>query len=143
MDYFHCRIHCLYVCREWLNLIPELVYTETCKAGFPLSSNFMYVNGREFYWLYVPKIKQRQCMDALKQTLPDYPGVSQIQNESSGLPYGSPNLPDKSKFGYFFFSKDEKPGEFYIQIKQILRFLVKDGCMFVKFYLILVYVRPF
>ena len=35
--------------------------------------------------------------------LPDYPGVSWIQNKSPGLPYL--NLPDKSKFGYFFLSK--------------------------------------
>ena len=27
-------------------------------------------------------------------TLPDNPGVSRIQNESPGLPYGYPNLPD-------------------------------------------------
>ena len=38
-------------------------------------------------------------------TLPDYPGVSRIRNESPGLPYGSPNLPDKSEFGYFFLQK--------------------------------------
>ena len=31
-------------------------------------------------------------------TLPDNPGVSRIQNESPGLPYGSPNLPDKIDF---------------------------------------------
>ena len=28
-------------------------------------------------------------------TLPDYPGVSRIRQQSPGLPYGSPNLPDK------------------------------------------------
>ena len=32
-------------------------------------------------------------------TLPDNPGVSRIQNESPGLPYGYPNLPDKSDLG--------------------------------------------
>ena len=29
-------------------------------------------------------------------TLPDYPGVSRIRNDSPGLPYGSLNLPDKN-----------------------------------------------
>ena len=29
-------------------------------------------------------------------TLPDYPGVSRIRNESPGLLYGSLNLPDKN-----------------------------------------------
>ena len=28
-------------------------------------------------------------------TLPNYPGVSRIRQQSPGLPYGSPNLPDK------------------------------------------------
>ena len=30
-------------------------------------------------------------------TLPDYPGVSRMRQQSPGLPYGSPNLPDKIK----------------------------------------------
>ena len=30
--------------------------------------------------------------------LPDYPGVSRIEGESPGLPYGSHNLPDKIDF---------------------------------------------
>jgi len=34
-------------------------------------------------------------------TLPDYPGVSRIQTESPGLPYGSPNLPDSKESTYF------------------------------------------
>ena len=38
---------------------------------------------------------------AYMPTLPDYPGVSRIRNESPGLPYGSPHLPDKSDFGSF------------------------------------------
>ena len=33
---------------------------------------------------------------AYMPTLPDYPGVSRIRNESPGLPYGSLNLPDKN-----------------------------------------------
>ena len=37
------------------------------------------------YWKY-----------AYVPTLPDYPGVSRIRNESPGLPYGSLNLPDKN-----------------------------------------------
>ena len=36
-------------------------------------------------------------------TLPDYPGVSRIRNESPGLPYGSPHLPDKGEFGFFLY----------------------------------------
>ena len=31
--------------------------------------------------------------------LPDYQGVSQTQNETLGLPYGSSNLQDKRGFG--------------------------------------------
>ena len=34
--------------------------------------------------------------NAYMPTLPDYPGVSRIRNESPGLPYGSLNLPDKN-----------------------------------------------
>jgi hypothetical protein len=34
-------------------------------------------------------------------TLPDYPGVSRIQTESPGPPYGSPNLPDSKESAYF------------------------------------------
>ena len=34
-------------------------------------------------------------------TLPDYPGVSRIRNESPGLPYGWPILPDKYDFEPF------------------------------------------
>ena len=56
-------------------------------------------------------------MPSTMPILPDYPGVSRIQNESPGLPYSSPNLPDKSEFGYFFSTKDEKSSEFYLQIK--------------------------
>ena len=37
-----------------------------------------------------------------------------------------------------FPTKDDKLSEFYPQIKNILHFLVKDGCIVVKFYLILV-----
>ena len=71
---------------------------------------------------------------ALMPTLPDFPGVSRIQKESPCLPYGSPNLLDKSGFGYFFSTKDEKSSELYLQIKKnILRLLVKDGCIVVKF----------
>ena len=40
---------------------------------------------------------------AYMPTLPDYPGVSRIRNESPGLPYGSPHLPDKSDFGLFLY----------------------------------------
>ena len=75
-------------------------------------------------------------LKALMPTLPDYPGVSRIQKESPSLPYSLPNLPD-------IFMKDEKSSKFYLQIKKkILGFLFKDGCIFVKFYLILVYVCP-
>ena len=42
-----------------------------------------------------------------------------------------------------FSTKDEKSSEFYLQIKQILHFLVKDGCIVVNFYSILVYMRQF
>ena len=83
-------------------------------------------------------------------TLPVYLGVSQIQNDSPGLPYSSPNLPDKSEFGYFFNMKikDESKSSKYLQIKKkTLGFLVKDGCfcffVFLKFYLILVFMHPF
>ena len=31
-------------------------------------------------------------------TLPDYPGVSRIEGESPGFPYGSHKLPDKIDF---------------------------------------------
>jgi len=34
-------------------------------------------------------------------TLPDYPEVSLIQDESPGLQYGSPNLWDEGVFGSF------------------------------------------
>ena len=34
-------------------------------------------------------------------TLPDYPGVSRIRQQSPGLPYGSPNLPDKIELWAF------------------------------------------
>ena len=34
-------------------------------------------------------------------TLPHYPGVFRIRNESPGLPYGSSNLPDKNNSGHF------------------------------------------
>ena len=37
----------------------------------------------------------------LMPTLPDYPGVSRIRNESPGLPYGWPILPDKYDFEPF------------------------------------------
>ena len=40
---------------------------------------------------------------AYMPTLPDYPGVSRIRNESPGLPYGSPHLPDKSDFGFYLY----------------------------------------
>ena len=67
-----------------------------------------------------------------------------MQYESPSLLYSSPNLSDNSEFGYFFSTKDEKSSEVYLQIKKnILRFLVKDGCIVVKFYPILVYVDPF
>ena len=62
-------------------------------------------------------------------TLLDYPGVSWIQNESPSLPYGSLNLLDKSEFGYFFSTKDEKSSEFYLQIKKIIAFSCKGGCI--------------
>ena len=35
----------------------------------------------------------------IMSTLPDYQGVSQKQNETLGLPYGSSNLQDKRGFG--------------------------------------------
>ena len=35
----------------------------------------------------------------IMSTLPDYQGVSQTQNETLGLPYGSSNLQDKRGFG--------------------------------------------
>ena len=35
---------------------------------------------------------------AYMPTLADIPGVSRIENESPGLPYGQPNLQDKSDF---------------------------------------------
>ena len=38
----------------------------------------------------------REVQNAYMPTLPDYPGVSRIRNESPGLPYGSLNLPDKN-----------------------------------------------
>ena len=38
---------------------------------------------------------------ACMSTLPDYPGVSRIEGESPGLPYGSHNLPDKIDFWLF------------------------------------------
>ena len=34
-------------------------------------------------------------------TLPNYPGVSRIRQQSPGLPYGSPNLPDKIELWAF------------------------------------------
>ena len=60
-----------------------------------------------------------------------------------GLPYGSPNLLHKSKFGYFFLQKAKNQVNFISKLKKILHFLVKDGCIVVKFYSILVYVNPF
>ena len=42
-----------------------------------------------------------------------------------------------------FSTKDEKSSEYYLQIKKILHFLVKDGYIAVKFYSILVYMRSF
>ena len=44
-----------------------------------------------------PKLTTK--LKALMPTLTDYPVVSRTQNESPCLPYGSPNLPDKSDFG--------------------------------------------
>ena len=41
--------------------------------------------------------------NSLMPTLPDYPGVSRIRNESPGLPYGWSILPDKYDFEPFFF----------------------------------------
>ena len=77
----------------------------------------------------------------LMPTLLDYLWVSQIQNESPGVPFGSPNLRIKASLDIFFL-QTRKISEFYLQVKKILRFLVKDGFI-VKFYWFLVYVRPF
>ena len=41
-----------------------------------------------------------------------------------------------------FSTKDEKSSEFYLQIKKNIAFLVKDGCIVVKFYSIFVYMCP-
>ena len=38
---------------------------------------------------------------AYMPTLPDYPGVSRIRQQSPGLQYGSPNLPDKIELWAF------------------------------------------
>ena len=50
----------------------------------------------------------------LMPTLLDYPGVSRIQNESPGLPYGSPSLPDKRKFGNSFLQKTKNQANFIL-----------------------------
>ena len=42
-----------------------------------------------------------------------------MQNESPGHPYGSPNLPDKSKFGYFFLQKKKSQVIFISKLKNI------------------------
>ena len=66
--------------------------------------------------------------NSLMPTLPDYQGVSRIQNKSPSLdlPYGSPNLPDKSEFGYFFSTKDKKSSEL------ILSPNLKKYCIFLS-----------
>ena len=92
------------------------------------------------YWIFESLVFR--ALLSLMPTLADYPEVSRIQNESPGLPYSSPNLPNKSEFGYLFSTKDEKSSELFLQIN--LRFLVKDGrIIVVRFYSILVYVHPF
>ena len=88
------------------------------------------------YWIF------ESLVLSLMPTLADYPEVSRIQNESPGLPYSSPNLPNKSEFGYLLSTKEEKSSELFLQIN--LRFLVKDGrIIVVRFYSILVYLHPF
>ena len=43
--------------------------------------------------------------EPIMPTLPDYPRVSRMRNESPGLPYGSPNLRDKNHFEPFYILK--------------------------------------
>ena len=54
----------------------------------------------------------------------------------------SPNLPDKGELD-IFSTQDEKSSKFISKLKDRLGFLFKDGYIFVKFYSILVHVRPF
>ena len=41
--------------------------------------------------------------------------------------YGSPNLPDKSKFGYYFLQKTKNQVDFISKLKKYCIFLSKKG----------------
>ena len=71
----------------------------------------------------------------LMPTLAEYPGVSQIQNKSPGLLYGSPNLPDKSEFGYFLFflQKTKYQVNFISKLKKYCVFLSRMVVLFWNF----------
>ena len=60
----------------------DCVYEVRCDPMMSSSKDGRSWNARHTSKTYVP-------------TLPDYPGVSRIRNESPGLPYGLLNLPDK------------------------------------------------
>ena len=66
-------------------------------------------------------------LNALMPTVPDYPEVSQIQ----------------IKVTLDIFCKYEKSSKYDLQIKKYWVFFFVDGDIFVKFYLMLVYMYPF
>ena len=56
---------------------------------------------------------------ALMPTLPDYPGVSRIRNESPGLPYGWSILPDKYDFEPFLLTLFHSTLKTHPQVERI------------------------
>ena len=72
--------------------------------------------GYTIKWLQENIAMGAACIYALMPTLPDNLGVSWIQNESPGLPYGSPNLLDKIDFESLHHCKRKSRPQIY-QIK--------------------------
>ena len=60
-------------------------------------SNSLHFGGKDIFWNHTIVTKPASYMP----TLPDYPGVSRIRHQSTGLLYGSLYLPDKIIFWAF------------------------------------------
>ena len=128
------RMFCILV-GFWNDLSQQITQSKILETDINLTTNIMKVKKRKRI-TYSWHIHLFQLSRIIWE--------SRKQNKSPGLQYGSPNLPDKSEFGYIFFlKKDKKSSEFYLQIKKNIAFFVKDGCIVVKLYSTLVYVHPF
>ena len=86
-------------------LLFNLILFYFCRLILVFSTSVRFYRSNSFVYFFNafdpssrPQTKQvglRHAVSAYMPTLPDYPGVSRIRQQSPGLPYGSPNLPDK------------------------------------------------